>query len=195
MSNQEQKQQLDFGASGSTYREKYGFFDAENYVFKAKKGLNKNVVEEISWMKSEPDWMRQFRLRSLEIFEKKPLPQWGGNLNQIDFQNIYYYMKASQGSAKDWNDVPSDVKKTFDRLGIPEAEQKFLSGVGAQYESESVYHKIKASLSEKGVIFLDTGTALKEHPELFREYFGTVIPPADNKFAALNSAVWRGGSV
>jgi Fe-S cluster assembly protein SufB len=194
MSNEEQKQQLDFGASGSTYREKYGFFDAENYVFKAKKGLNKEVVEEISWMKSEPDWMRQFRLRSLEIFEKKPLPTWGADLSTIDFQNIYYYLKASKESAKDWNEVPSDVKRTFDRLGIPEAEQKFLSGVGAQYESESVYHSIKESLSKQGVLFADMDTALRLHPDIVKQYFGTIIPPSDNKFAALNSAVWSGGS-
>jgi Fe-S cluster assembly protein SufB len=194
MSNEEQKQQMDFGASGSSYLEKYGFHDAEKFVFKAKKGLNKEVVEEISWMKNEPDWMRQFRLRSLEIFEKKPLPQWGGNLNQIDFQDIYYYMKASEGSAKNWNEVPSDVKRTFDRLGIPEAEQKFLAGVGAQYESESVYHSIKESLTKQGVLFTDMDTALREHPDIVKKYFSTVVPPSDNKLAALNSAVWSGGS-
>jgi Fe-S cluster assembly protein SufB len=194
MSNEEQKQHLDFGASGSSYLEKYGFHDAEKFVFKAKKGLNKEVVEEISWMKNEPDWMRQFRLRSLEIFEKKPLPQWGGNLNQIDFQDIYYYMKASEGSAKNWNEVPSDVKRTFDRLGIPEAEQKFLAGVGAQYESESVYHSIKESLTKQGVLFTDMDTALREHPDIVKKYFSTVVPPSDNKLAALNSAVWSGGS-
>ncbi|MBI1800273.1 MAG: Fe-S cluster assembly protein SufB [Chloroflexi bacterium] len=193
MSN-EQKELLDFGASGSTYTEKYGFHDAESYIFKAKKGLNAKVVEEISWMKSEPDWMRQFRLRSLAIFEKKPLPQWGGNLNQINFQDIFYYMKASKESAKDWNEVPSDVKRTFDRLGIPEAEQKFLSGVGAQYESESVYHSIKESLTKQGVLFTDMDTALKLHPDIVKKYFSTVIPPSDNKLAALNSAVWSGGS-
>ena len=194
MSNQQTTQDLDFGASGSNYEEKYGFFDPEKYVFKAKRGLSKAVVEEISWMKSEPDWMLQFRLRALEIFEKKPTPQWGGDLNQIDFQNIYYYLKASDKSAKSWDDVPADAKRTFDRLGIPEAEQKFLSGVGAQYESESVYHSIKESLTKQGVIFLDMDSALREHPELVKQYFSTVIPPTDNKYAALNSAVWSGGS-
>jgi Fe-S cluster assembly protein SufB len=194
MTTDNQKQALDLGASGAGYTEKYGFHDPENYIFKAKKGLNREVVEEISWMKSEPDWMRQFRLRSLEIFEKKPLPQWGGNLNQINFQDIYYYMKASKESAKNWDEVPSDVKRTFDRLGIPEAEQKFLSGVGAQYESESVYHSIKESLTKQGVLFTDMDTALKLHPEIVKKYFSTVIPPADNKLAALNSAVWSGGS-
>src|SRR2546427_1079522 len=138
--------------------------------------------------------MKEFRLKALEQLEKKPLPRWGGRVDEIDFQNIYYYLKPAEEQGKTWDEVPADIKKTFDRLGIPEAEQKFLSGVGAQYDSETVYHKIKASLSEKGVIFLDTGTALQEHPELFREYFGTVIPPADNKFAALNSAVWSGGA-
>jgi Fe-S cluster assembly protein SufB len=194
MTTENQKQAMDMGASGAGYTEKYGFHDPENYIFKAKKGLNREVVEEISWMKGEPDWMRQFRLRSLEIFEKKPLPQWGGNLNQIDFQNIYYYMKASKESAKNWDEVPSDVKRTFDRLGIPEAEQKFLSGVGAQYESESVYHSIKESLTKQGVLFTDMDTALKLHPEIVKKYFSTVIPQADNKLAALNSAVWSGGS-
>jgi len=194
MTAENQKQTLDMGASGAGYTEKYGFHDPENYVFKAKKGLNRQVVEEISWMKSEPDWMREFRLRALDIFEKKPLPQWGGNLNQINFQDIFYYMKASKESAKNWDEVPSDVKRTFDRLGIPEAEQKFLSGVGAQYESESVYHSIKESLTKQGVLFTDMDTALKLHPDIVKKYFSTVIPPADNKLAALNSAVWSGGS-
>lgn len=194
MTIENQKQALDLGASGAGYTEKYGFHDPENYIFKAKKGLNREVVEEISWMKGEPDWMREFRLRALDIFEKKPLPQWGGNLNQINFQDIYYYMKASKESAKNWDEVPSDVKKTFDRLGIPEAEQKFLSGVGAQYESESVYHSIKESLTKQGVLFTDMDTALKTYPDIVKQYFSTVIPAADNKLAALNSAVWSGGS-
>ena len=194
MSVEEQKQLLDFGASGSTYKEKYGFYDPEKYVFRSRRGFDKDVVEEISWMKHEPDWMRQFSLRSLEIFEKKPLPQWGGNLNDINFQNIYYYVKASDKSAKSWDEVPSDVKRTFDRLGIPEAEQKFLAGVGAQYESESVYHSIKESLVKQGVLFTDMDTAVREHPEIVKKYFSTVVPPADNKLAALNSAVWSGGS-
>src|SRR6059036_269871 len=176
------------------YTEKYGFHDRDQSVFKSRRGLDREIVAQISALKGEPPWMRDYRLKAFEIFEKKPLPMWGGNVSDIDFQNIYYYVKPTSEEAKSWDDVPADMKRTFDRLGIPEAEQKFLSGVGAQYDSETVYHKIKASLSEKGVIFLDTGTALKEHPELFREYFGTIIPPSDNKFAALNSAVWSGGS-
>ncbi len=176
------------------YKEKYGFHDEEKAVFKTRRGLDRDVVAQISDIKGEPAWMKGFRLGALEQFEKKPLPRWGGKVEEIDFQNIYYYLKPAEEQGKNWDEVPADIKKTFDRLGIPEAEQKFLSGVGAQYDSETVYHKIKASLSEKGVIFLDTGTALKEHPDLFREYFGTVIPPSDNKFAALNSAVWSGGS-
>jgi Fe-S cluster assembly protein SufB len=138
--------------------------------------------------------MTDFRLKAFEQFEKKSLPNWGGKLTDIDFQDIYYYLKPVDEQGKSWDDVPADIKRTFDKLGIPEAEQKFLSGVGAQYDSETVYHKIKESLSKQGVIFLDTGSALEQHPDLFREYFGTVIPPADNKFAALNSAVWSGGS-
>ena len=166
------------------YKEKYGFHDEEKAVFKTRRGLDKDVVAQISDIKKEPAWMKEFRLKALEQFEKKKLPMWGGAVNEIDFQNIYYYLKPAEEQGRSWDEVPADIKKTFDRLGIPEAEQKFLSGVGAQYDSETVYHKIKESLSEKGVIFLDTGTALKEHPELFRQYFGTVIPPTDNKFAA-----------
>jgi Fe-S cluster assembly protein SufB len=176
------------------YKEKYGFHDEEKSVFKTRRGLDRDVVAQISDIKNEPAWMKEFRLKALEQFMKKPLPMWGGRVDEIDFQNIYYYLKPTDEQGKTWDEVPADIKKTFDRLGIPEAEQKFLSGVGAQYDSETVYHGIKKELSAKGVIFLDTGTALKEHPELFREYFGTVIPPADNKFAALNSAVWSGGS-
>jgi Fe-S cluster assembly protein SufB len=180
----------------NSYAEKYGFHDPESYTFKSKKGLNPEVVAEISLMKGEPEWMTEFRLKSLEIFNKKPIPQWGGggSLNDIDFDDIYYYLKASDKEAKSWDEVPEDIKRTFDRLGIPEAEQKFLSGVGAQYESEVVYHNIKKDLEDKGVIFLSTDQALQEYPDLFKEYFGTVVPPADNKFAALNSAVWSGGS-
>nr|WP_290668880.1 Fe-S cluster assembly protein SufB [Ardenticatena sp.] len=176
------------------YAEKYGFHDPEKYVFKARKGLSREVVEEISWMKGEPDWMREFRLRALEIFWKKPMPTWGADLSGIDFDDIYYYIKPAEKQARSWDDVPEEIKRTFDRLGIPEAEQKFLAGVGAQYESEVVYHNIKKELERQGVIFLDTDTALKEYPDLFKEYFGTVVPPSDNKFAALNSAVWSGGS-
>jgi Fe-S cluster assembly protein SufB len=176
------------------YKEQYGFHDDVLPFFKSRKGLDKQIVAEISAMKKEPEWMRDFRLNALEHFFRKPLPTWGGDLSTIDFQDIYYYLKPTEEQGKSWDDVPADIKRTFDKLGIPEAEQKFLSGVGAQYDSETVYHKIKEELSAKGVIFLDTGTALQEHPDLFRQYFGTIIPPSDNKFAALNSAVWSGGS-
>jgi Fe-S cluster assembly protein SufB len=189
-----QKSAFDIGASSASYKEKYGFYDPEKYVFKAKKGLNRQIVEEISWMKSEPEWMREFRLRALEIFYKKTLPQWGGNLNEINFDNIYYFLRATDKSQRSWEDVPTDIKNTFDRLGIPEAEKKFLAGVGAQYESEVVYHNIQDSLRKQGVIFLGMDQGLAEHPDIVKKYFGTVIPPADNKFAALNSAVWSGGS-
>jgi len=173
----------------------YDFKDStEMYVHLSKKGLTKDTVKEISKMKDEPQWMLDFRLRSYEIFMKKPMPQWGGDLNKIDFQNIYYYAKASEKTEKNWDDVPENVKNTFDKLGIPEAEKKFLAGVGAQYESEVVYHNLRDDLAKQGVLFLDTDSALKEHPEIFKKYFGKIIPPEDNKFAALNSAVWSGGS-
>jgi Fe-S cluster assembly protein SufB len=174
---------------------KYDFKDStEMYVHLSKKGLTKDTVKEISKMKDEPQWMLDFRLRSYEIFMKKPMPQWGGDLNKIDLQNIYYYAKASEKAEKNWDDVPENVKNTFDKLGIPEAEKKFLAGVGAQYESEVVYHNLRDDLAKQGVLFLDTDSALKEHPEIFKKYFGKIIPPEDNKFAALNSAVWSGGS-
>ena len=172
---------------------KYDFKDStEMYVHLSKKGLSKETV--ISKMKKEPQWMLDFRLRSFEIFMKKPMPTWGGDLSTIDFQNIYYYAKASDKTEKNWDDVPDNVKKTFDKLGIPEAEKKFLAGVGAQYESEVVYHSLREDLAKQGVLFLDTDQALIDHPELFKKYFGKIIPPEDNKFAALNSAVWSGGS-
>jgi Fe-S cluster assembly protein SufB len=177
-----------------SYTEKYGFHDTEQHVFKSRKGLNKDIVAEISKHKGEPQWMLDYRLKAYEIFEKKPIPTWGGDVSQIDFQDIFYYVKPTSEEAKSWEDVPADMKRTFDKLGIPEAEQKFLSGVGAQYDSEVVYHKIKESLEKQGVIFLSCDHGLKEHPELFKQYFGTVIPSSDNKFAALNSAVWSGGS-
>jgi len=174
---------------------KYDFKDStEMYVHLSKKGLSKDTVISISKMKNEPQWMLDFRLRSYEIFMKKPMPTWGGDLTTIDFQNIYYYAKASDKVEKNWDDVPENVKNTFDKLGIPEAEKKFLAGVGAQYESEVVYHSLREDLAKQGVLFLDTDAALVEHPELFRKYFGKIIPPEDNKFAALNSAVWSGGS-
>jgi Fe-S cluster assembly protein SufB len=174
---------------------KYDFKDStEMYVYLSKKGLSRGTVEEISKLKGEPQWMLDFRLRSYDIFMKKPMPGWGGDLGKIDFNNIYYYAKASEKTEGNWDNVPADVKKTFDKLGIPEAEKKFLAGVGAQYESEVVYHHLREDLAKQGVKFLDTDNALKEEPELFRKYFGKIIPPEDNKFAALNSAVWSGGS-
>jgi len=179
---------------GADYKEKYGFFDAESYVFKAKRGLSEAVVKEISWMKNEPEWMTKFRLRSLQIFQKKEMPTWGADLSKIDFDNIYYYLKSTEKQGKTWDDVPADIKRTFDRLGVPQAEKKFLAGVAAQYESEVIYHSLHKELADRGVIFVDTDTALREYPEMFKEYFGTIIPPADNKLAALNSAVWSGGS-
>ncbi len=174
---------------------KYDFKDStELYVHLSKKGLSREVVESISKLKDEPQWMLDFRLRSYDIFMKKPMPTWGGDLHKIDFQNIYYYAKATEKTEKSWDDVPADVKNTFDKLGIPEAEKKFLAGVGAQYESEVVYHHLRDDLKKQGVLFLDTDTALKEQPEIFKKYFAKIIPPEDNKFAALNSAVWSGGS-
>ena len=174
---------------------KYDFKDStEMYVHLSKKGLTKDTVREISQLKDEPQWMLDFRLRSYDVFMKKPMPQWGGDLNKIDFQNIYYYAKASDKTEKSWDDVPENVKNTFDKLGIPEAEKKFLAGVGAQYESEVVYHNLRKDLADQGVLFLDTDSALKEHPEIFKKYFAKIIPPEDNKFSALNSAVWSGGS-
>jgi Fe-S cluster assembly protein SufB len=177
-----------------SYQEKFGFHDEDRYVFKSRKGLDAEIVNQISEMKGEPKWMRDFRLKSLEIFEQKPLPTWGGNVGEINFQDIYYYVKPTQDEKKSWDDVPAEMKRTFDKLGIPEAEQKFLAGVGAQYDSEVIYHKVKESLEKQGVIFLSCDQGLKEHEELFKEYFGKLIPPTDNKFAALNSAVWSGGS-
>jgi len=172
---------------------KYGFRTESTPVFRARKGLNAEIVSQISEMKGEPDWMRNFRLKSLEIFESKPTPKWGGKID-IDFQDIYYYLKPTDHQGKTWDDVPQEIKDTFDKLGIPEAERKFLAGVKAQFESEVVYGSLQEELGEKGVIFTDTDTAVREHPELLREYFATVIPPDDNKLAALNSAVWSGGS-
>ena len=173
---------------------KYGFSDKEDYAFKAKKGLSKELVEEISRMKGEPDWMLKFRLKSLEEFYKRPMPQWGANLNTIDFDEIYYYIKPTGRSGDSWDDVPEYIKNTFNKLGIPEAEQKFLGGVGAQYESEVVYHKLRDDLAKQGVVFLDMDGGLREYPEIVKKYFATVIPYNDNKLAALNSAVWSGGS-
>ncbi|MEX2113759.1 MAG: Fe-S cluster assembly protein SufB [Pirellulales bacterium] len=172
---------------------KYDFRTDSKPVFRARKGLDASIVSQISEMKSEPAWMRDFRLKSLEIFNSKPMPHWGGNIS-LDFQDIYYYLKPADRQGKTWDDVPEEIKKTFDRLGIPEAEKKFLAGVKAQFESEVVYGSLQEELGKQGVIFTDTDTAVREHPDLVREYFSTIIPPTDNKFAALNSAVWSGGS-
>src|SRR5689334_24527505 len=177
------------------YKEKFGFHDPETgYAYKAPKGLSREVVESISEYKDEPQWMRDFRLKALEHFENRPTPQWGGNLGQIDFDDIHYFVRASEKNSRDWSEVPEDVKKTFDRLGIPEAERSFLAGVGAQYEAESVHHQVNEQLEAQGVVFMDMDTALKEHEDLVREYFATLIPANDNKLAALNTAVWSGGS-
>ncbi len=179
----------------SDYAEKFGFHDSESgYAYKAPKGLNREVIESISEYKDEPGWMREFRLKAYEHFESRPTPQWGGDLDQIDFDDIHYFVRASEKNSRDWSEVPEDIKNTFDRLGIPEAERKFLAGVGAQYESEVVYHQVNEKLEAQGVIFTDMDTALREHEDIIREHFGTVIPPNDNKLAALNSAVWSGGS-
>jgi Fe-S cluster assembly protein SufB len=173
---------------------KYGFRDKDVSIFRSKRGLTKEIVEEISRMKNEPEWMLEFRLKSLEQFYKMPMPQWGGDMKDLNFDDITYYVKPSEKTQKSWDEVPAEIKATFDKLGIPEAEQKYLAGVSAQYESEVVYHNMKEDLSDLGILFTDTDTALKEHEEIFREHFGTIIPPTDNKFAALNSAVWSGGS-
>jgi len=176
----------------SDYR--YGFSKPENYTFKSKKGLNKKTVEEISRHKNEPEWMLRFRLEALAVFYKKQMPVWGGDLSRINFDDIYYYIKPIKDKAGSWEELPKEIKETYDAIGIPEAEKKFLGGVSAQYESEVVYKSIQKTLGDKGVIFLDMDTGLREFPDLVREYFGTLIPPQDNKFSALNSAVWSGGS-
>jgi Fe-S cluster assembly protein SufB len=173
---------------------KFGFHDPEEYFFKSGRGLNPEVVAMISEHKNEPEWMRERRLKALEYFRARPLPQWGGNLNEIDFENMYYYIRPTEKQANTWEDLPADIKNTWDRLGIPEAEKKYLAGVGAQYESEVVYHKLKQELEDQGVLFLDMDSGLRDHEDLVKEYFGTIIPANDNKFAALNSAVWSGGS-
>jgi len=172
----------------------WDFRDPEDLIFKARKGLDREIVEQISAMKDEPEWMLEFRLKALDHFYQRPMPTWGGDLSNLDLDDIYFYAKPSDGEGQSWDDVPDNIKETFDRLGIPEAEQKFLSGVGAQYESEMVYHNIQEHLASQGVIFVSIENGLREYPELFREYFGKVIPIEDNKFAALNGAVWSGGS-
>jgi Fe-S cluster assembly protein SufB len=190
MTIQASELQFDYG--------KYGFRDEENYIFKSGKGLNEQVVRDLSGMKGEPAWMLRRRLQALEIFFKKPTPlagMWANpELAELDYNDIHYFVRAGEKPQSDWDAVPAEIKNTFEKLGIPEAERKFLAGVGAQYESEMVYHSLREEWSKLGVIFLDTDTALREQPELFKQYFGTIIPSADNKYAALNTAVWSGGS-
>jgi Fe-S cluster assembly protein SufB len=173
---------------------KYGFSDPDISVFKTRKGLDRKVVEQISAMKGEPQWMLEFRLKALEHFQQRPTPTWGADLSKLNLDEIYYYVKPTNMAGKSWDEVPDSIKETFDKLGIPEAEQKFLAGVGAQYESEMVYHSVLEHLEKQGVIFLSIEDGLRQHPDLFREYFSKAIPIEDNKFAALNSAVWSGGS-
>jgi Fe-S cluster assembly protein SufB len=174
---------------------KLGWSDQEDYVFKPKKGLDESIVREMSAMKHEPDWMRDFRLRALTRFERRPMAEWFAvNMPDLDFDDIYYYIKPTSGQVEDWNELPDSIKNTYEKLGIPEAERKYLAGVTAQYESEVVFHRNREDLEARGIIFCDMDTAVRDYPELVRKYFGKIIPPNDNKFAALNSAVWSGGS-
>ena len=190
------QQNQDLASIGDDYATKYGFRDPVDYFHKGARGINHEVVEMISKMKKEPRWMSDIRHQALDIFLSKPMPQWGntGLLNEIDFENIFYFMKPIEHQQQSWDDVPEYIKKTFDKLGIPEAERKFLGGVSAQYESEVVYHSMREDLKKQGIIFLDMDSGLREYPEIVRKYFGTVVPSSDNKFAALNSSVWSGGS-
>ena len=171
-----------------------GWSDEEDYVFKPQKGLTEEIIREMSFLKKEPEWMLDFRLRSYEIFKRKPMPNWGGDTSQIYFDDIYYYIKPTEGQVDAWEELPDSVKDTYEKLGIPEAERKYLAGVTAQYESEVVYHRNREDLEEQGVIFSDMDSAVKDHPEMVQKYFGSIIPAGDNKFSALNSAVWSGGS-
>ena len=173
---------------------KYGFHDKDVSIFRSERGLTEEIVREISNMKEEPQWMLDYRLKALEQFYKMPMPQWGGDLSALNFDEITYYVKPSEATQRSWDEVPEEIKATFDKLGIPEAEQKYLAGVSAQYESEVVYHNMKQDLEDMGIVFKDTDSALKENEDIFKKYWGTVIPYTDNKFAALNSAVWSGGS-
>jgi Fe-S cluster assembly protein SufB len=176
-------------------RYEYGWHDADVAGSNARRGLNEDVVRDISAKKNEPEWMLQLRLKGLRLFEKKPMPTWGSDLNGIDFDNIKYFVRSTEKQAASWDELPEDIRNTYDRLGIPEAEkQRLIAGVAAQYESEVVYHAIREDLEQQGVLFLDTDTGLREHEDIFKEYFGSVIPVGDNKFAALNTAVWSGGS-
>jgi Fe-S cluster assembly protein SufB len=185
--NHDEKSQLDFDY-------KFGFAMPERSSHKTKVGLDEGIVAEISSIKQEPDWMREFRLKSYETFAKKPMPEWGANLSDIDFDAITYYLKATDRQSRSWDDLPPEIKETYDRIGVPEAEKDFLAGVSAQYESEVVYESMNKALAEQGVLFCDMDTAVKKYPDIVKKYFGTLIPPHDNKFAALNSAVWSGGS-
>src|ERR1700758_339322 len=182
---------------GADYVTKYGFSnpdEAKDYFFKSGRGISHEVVEAIAEHKNEPEWMRKFHHQSLDYFLARPLPRWGGDLTGIDFENIYYYIKPTEKQAESWEDLPAEIKDTWDKLGIPEAEKKYLAGVGAQYESEVVYHKLQQQLTDQGVLFLDMDSGLREHEDIVKQYFGTIIPSNDNKFAALNTAVWSGGS-
>jgi len=182
------------GGVNVEYAAKYGFADAEDYVFKAEKGIDTTLIRYMSDSKNEPEWMLEYRLKAFEHFLERPMPEWGADLSDIDFDDIYYYIKPSERQGDDWEDIPPYIKDTFNKLGIPDAEQKFLAGVAAQYESEVVYHKMKEELKNQGVIFLGMDDGLAQYPELVKEYFGKIIPHTDNKFAALNSSVWSGGS-
>ena len=175
-------------------RYKLGWSDAEDYVFKPKRGLDENIIKEMSWMKGEPDWMRDYRLKSYAQFLKRPMPNWGGDMSEIFFDDIFYYIKPTDHQVDAWDELPDSVKETYEKLGIPEAERKYLAGVTAQYESEVVFHRNREDLEAQGILFCDMDTALREYPEIVKQYFGTVIPRNDNKFSALNSAVWSGGS-
>lgn len=183
------------GQEESEYIERYGFSDKIEYKFKTEKGLSEDTIREISAIKNEPEWMLEKRLSAYKVFKSKPMPEWGADLSGIDFEDIYYYMRPTDKKGSNWDSVPEDIKRTFDKLGIPESERKFFAGAEAQYDSEVVYHNIKKELEDQGVIFTDTDTAVQKYPDLIKENFGTVIPPTDNKFAALNTAVWSGGSV
>jgi Fe-S cluster assembly protein SufB len=173
---------------------KLGWSDEEDYVFKPRKGLDEEIIREMSSLKNEPQWMLDFRLRAYKIFQRKPMPNWGGDMSEIYFDDIYYYIKPTEGQVDAWEELPDSVKDTYEKLGIPEAERKYLAGVTAQYESEVVYHRNREDLEAQGVLFSDMDSAVKEYPDIVQRYFGTIIPPGDNKFSALNSAVWSGGS-
>jgi Fe-S cluster assembly protein SufB len=194
MKEREQTEEEVVSEINQDYATKYGFSDTEDYFFKAEKGLSEEMIRAMSLRKNEPEWMLDIRMKAYQHFLERPMPNWGADLSGIDFENIYYYIKPAERQGDTWEDIPSYIKDTFNKLGIPEAEQKFLSGVAAQYESEVVYHNIKKELEDKGVVFLGMDDGLAKYPELVKEYFATIIPYNDNKFAALNTAVWSGGS-